>query len=123
MKILTVVLFLSIPVQQSYDSTPAYHDFQELLKTNDLSVKNGTYACFYDAPERSHFFFVINGMLMGEKNDVLMVSVSSFKDGVSDEHVQLFSGKLKSLSGKMGSPKKCCCSWETIFGDENLARV
>jgi S1-C subfamily serine protease len=84
---------------QSIDS-PAYRQYQELLRANDLTMRAGLYACFYDRKERATKFFVISANLMSKHS--MQTSVNSFTDGVMEDHPLLFSGGTQSYSSKLG---------------------
>jgi|SRR5579859_139776 len=88
---------------QDLDS-PAYRQYQELLKANDLTVRAGLYACFYDNKERSKTFFVMSANLRNKH--AMGAIVSSFTDGVLGDSPLIFEGKIQPFSSKQG-----------IFGD------
>lgn len=88
----TFVILSYITIAQT--NSPALLAYQELLKAGDLGVKTGTYACFPDDAQATTFSVISATPMKGE----MMVTVSSFKDGVSDNHPLIFQGKLSSLS-------------------------
>ncbi len=88
---------------QGLDS-PAYRQYEELLKANDLTIRAGLYACFYDSKERSTNFFVISANLRN-KHDMGAI-VNNFTDGVLRDSPLIFEGTIQPFSSKQG-----------IFGD------
>jgi S1-C subfamily serine protease len=84
-------------VGQSLDS-PAYRQYQELLKAGDLTMRTGIYACFYDSKERTTKFFVISANLSSKH--AMHASVNDFTDGVLGDSPSLFGGDVKPFSSR-----------------------
>jgi trypsin-like peptidase len=80
--------------------SPAYRQYQELLKANDPTIATGLYACFYDSEERSTKFFVILAHLLDKST--MNVLVNNFTDGVVEGSPLVFEGKIKQFSSKQG---------------------
>lgn len=90
----------TIPLPDQSIDSPAYRQYQELLKANDLTIQSGLYACFYDSKERTTKFFVISANLMSKHS--MEASVNDFTDGVQGDHPLLFSGSTQSYSTNHG---------------------
>ena len=91
------------PIPPSGDEgldSPAYRQYLELLKANDLTVTAGLYACFYDNKDWNNDFTVISVLLF--KKQTMFVMEHSFKDGVSDDMVISFEGSVDNYSTKDG---------------------
>jgi hypothetical protein len=84
---------------QALDS-PAYRQYQELLKANDLTIRTGIYACFYDNKERAKNFFVISANLLNKH--AMQALVNNFTDGVLGDSPSIFGGKIQQFSSKQG---------------------
>ena len=84
---------------QDLDS-PAYRQYQELLKANDLTIRTGIYACFYDSKERAKNFFVISANLLNKQ--AMQALVNNFTDGVLGDSPSIFGGKIQKFSSKQG---------------------
>jgi V8-like Glu-specific endopeptidase len=81
-------------------NSPAYRQYQELLKANDLTVRAGLYACFYDNTDRSKTFFVVSANLRNKH--AMGAIVSTFADGVLEDSPLIFEGKIEPFSSKRG---------------------
>jgi trypsin-like peptidase len=84
-------------VGQNSDS-PAYQQYQELLTAGDLTMRAGTYACFFDNKKWNKNFFVITVWL--RENHTMQATVEDFKDGVLEDMPRTFEGKIEPFSSK-----------------------
>ncbi len=80
--------------------SPAYRQYQELLKANDLTIETGIYACFYDSKERVKKFFVISANLLDKHT--MQARMNDFTDGVVGDSPSIFEGELQPFSSKQG---------------------
>jgi S1-C subfamily serine protease len=79
---------------------PAYREYQELLKANDLTVSNGIYVCFSDNQKKNTQFSVISVTLM-DKHSMTAI-VNDFTDGVMSDSPSIFIGHIKPFSDEGG---------------------
>ena len=86
-------------VGQGLDS-PAFQQYQELLRANDLTMRTGIYACFYDSKQANKNFFVISVNLLDRHT--MQALVNKFTDGVLGDSPSIFGGKIKQFSSKQG---------------------
>jgi Trypsin-like peptidase domain len=89
-----------LPLVGQTSDSPAYRQYQELLKANDLTVSTGIYACFYDSKERIRNFFVMDVTLFNK--NYMQALVNNFTDGVLGDTPLIFAGKIQSFSSEQG---------------------